>query len=106
VLENKNSKSGIHSFTEQDCILVLIALKGGEFQLWNLYLSQKKLEKNKTMDFGESLISSIAYLQKSGRVFYGGEQGHVKELIFEDLNKSWLKKLFESETKKITSIDH
>lgn len=43
------------------------------------------------MDFGDTLISSIAYMQKSGRLFYGGEQGHVKELIFEDLNKSWLK---------------
>jgi hypothetical protein len=91
VLETKNSKAGIHSFTDSDCVLVLLAIKGGEFQLWNLYLTQKKLEKNKTMDFGDTLISSIAYMQKSGRLFYGGEQGHVKELIFEDLNKSWLK---------------
>lgn len=43
-IQCKNSKAGISSFADQECVFVVVALKSGEIRLYNLYLTLQKFE--------------------------------------------------------------
>jgi hypothetical protein len=44
-------------------------------------------------------------MPKNGRLFYGGEEGQVKELLFQDYSNSVLSVLMQ-ETKRLGKVNH
>jgi hypothetical protein len=44
-------------------------------------------------------------MPKNGRLFYGGEEGQVKELLFQDFSNSVLSVLMQ-ETKRLGKVNH
>lgn len=53
---------------------------------------------------GKNLVSKIVQLNKNGRVFYGGGDGHVNELKFED-NSLNLLSIFANSKKRVKKND-
>jgi hypothetical protein len=52
----------------------------------------------------KQLISKIVQLNKNGRVFYGGSEGHVNELKFEDTYLNLLS-IFAQDKRKLKRND-
>jgi hypothetical protein len=45
----------------------------------------------------------MRFVEKNGRLFYGSEKGHVKELVFENLNKC--RRMCKRENKMLLNVD-
>ena len=50
---------------------------------------------------GDQQISSCVFMPKNGRLFYGGDEGQVKELLFRENSN-----LFLGPTKRLTNVNH
>ena len=50
-------------------------------------------------------MAAKAFFEKTGRLFYGGNEGQVKELLFQDFSKS-MRQIVMSEPRKLLSKNH
>ena len=87
--------------------MVICALRSGTLLLFSVFKepSGLKIEQVQTSEQGYQEIHAITQLNKNGRVFYGGSEGHVKELVFEDLTQTWTQ-LLVHKTKRMLTTDH
>jgi len=66
-------------------------------------LVERKFEVNviEKIEQGDKQISSCVFMPKNGRLFYGGDEGQVKELLFQENSN-----LFLGPRKGLKKVNH